>query len=115
PSGPRDPKTFSSILILRPDRLGDFILSMPAIEALRKGMGPAARFTLVAGDRNEEMARFFFPKARIWVSWKSPFRRILIFLKIMAGRYDAVLDLHSYPFSTTSAMMALLSGSPVRI
>jgi ADP-heptose:LPS heptosyltransferase len=33
----------------------------------------------------------------------------------MSGHFDLTLDLHSYPFSSTSAFMALLSGSPFRI
>src|SRR6185369_17508697 len=31
------------------------------------------------------------------------------------GSFDAVVDFHSYPFSTTSAGMALASGAPRRV
>jgi ADP-heptose:LPS heptosyltransferase len=31
------------------------------------------------------------------------------------SRFDVTVDFHSYPFSTTSSLMALLSGSPTRI
>jgi ADP-heptose:LPS heptosyltransferase len=109
------PKNFSSVLLLRPDRLGDFILSASAIEALRKKMGTRTRFTLVAGERNETIARFLFPKAKVLVFRRSLLQRFFIFLRLILGRYDAVLDFHSYPFSTTSAVMALLSGSPWRV
>ncbi len=104
-----------SILVLRPDRLGDFILSIPALMELEKRAGPGARLTIVAGERNADIARFFFPKAQVLVFRKSIVGRFFLFARLWSGRYDVTLDFHSYPFSTTSALMALLSGSPCRI
>jgi ADP-heptose:LPS heptosyltransferase len=110
PEGP-----LRSLLVLRPDRLGDFILSVPAIRELEKQLGPSGALTLVAGERNGEMARFLFPGARVLIFRKSLARRLPLFLQLARGAYDAVIDLHSYPFSTTSALMTLLTGSPRRV
>src|SRR5208282_6460071 len=101
-----------ALLVLRPDRLGDFILSSPALAALFEKAGPSARVTLVAGVPNEKLARYLFPEARVWVFQKNIFSRALLFLKLFLSRFDAVVDFHSYPFSTTSGLMALASGSP---
>jgi ADP-heptose:LPS heptosyltransferase len=108
---PKNPE----ILLLRPDRLGDFLLSAPSIQTLQKRLGPGARFTIVAGRNNEAVARFLFPSARIWVFPKSFPGRALLLFRLAIRRYDGVLDFHSFPFSTTSALMALLAGGPRRV
>lgn len=104
-----------SILVLRPDRLGDFVLSIPALLTLQETMGPQGRMTLAAGGPNEGLARLFFPTARILVFRKNILSRLFFYLRILFGHFDAVVDLHSYPFSTTTAWMCLLSGAPLRV
>lgn len=104
-----------SVLILRPDRLGDFVLSVPALEALQKKLGSSGQWTLVAGQPNADLAKFYFPRARVWVFKKNIFSRIGLWLRLWLDSFDAVIDLHSYPFSTTTALLSVLSGSPIRI
>lgn len=104
-----------SVLALRPDRLGDFILTIPALQRLERALGPSGRLTLVTGKRNERIARFFFPRARIFVFRKFLFSRFLLFARLRMGRFHVVVDFHSFPFSTTSALMALASRSPIRV
>jgi ADP-heptose:LPS heptosyltransferase len=115
PAGPFRMRAGLSVLALRPDRLGDFILSTPALQVLERGLGPTGRLTLVAGEGNETLARFFFPGARILVFRKFFLFRLLLFIRLWLEDYDLTLDFHSYPFSTTTALMTLLSGSPERI
>ena len=112
---PMDFRRPVSVLALRPDRLGDFILSVPALKALESRLSGGGRLTLVAGERNERLARLFFPDARVLVFQKSFFRRLPLLMKLWFGSFDAVIDFHSYPFSTTSALLALLAGGPRRI
>lgn len=104
-----------SLLFLRPDRLGDFILTAPALWALMRRAGPSARFTLVAGKANEALARALFPDVRVWVDGRNIFSRIVLYLRLLWNHFDAAIDFHSFPFSTTTALMALTSGSPRRI
>lgn len=104
-----------SVLALRPDRLGDFILTTPALQLLEKKMGSKGRLTLVAGERNEALARFFFPRAEILVFRKSFLKRLALFFRLRSRRFDLVIDFHSYPFSTTSALLALGPKCPARI
>ena len=104
-----------SVLALRPDRLGDFILSAPALRILEKKLGPRGRLTLVAGDRNEALAKFFFPRAEVLVFRKSILSRLALFLRLKSRPFDLVIDFHSYPFSTTSALLSLCPKSSARI
>jgi ADP-heptose:LPS heptosyltransferase len=104
-----------AVLALRPDRLGDFILSTPALQALERELGSSVRLTLVVGERNGALARFFFPRAEVLVFRKFFLSRLILFLRLRMRHFDLVLDFHSYPFSTTSAILALCSGSPFRV
>jgi ADP-heptose:LPS heptosyltransferase len=114
-AGPFHLKAGMSVLALRPDRLGDFILSTPALQALEKALGPTGRLTVVAGERNESIAKYFFPRAEILVSRKSFLNRFFLFLALKRRSFDLVLDFHSYPFSTTSALMALCPNCVHRV
>jgi ADP-heptose:LPS heptosyltransferase len=71
--------------------------------------------TLVSGKLYAYLARFYFPQARVWVFKKNIFSRMGLWLKLFACSFDAVIDLHSYPFSTTTALLSVLSGSSIRI
>ncbi len=113
-AGPFRLKAGMSVLALRPDRLGDFLLTTPALQALEKALGPAGRLTLVAGERNEAIAKFFFPRAEILVFRKAFFGRLFLFTALKRRAFDLVVDFHSFPFSTTSALMALLPECPQR-
>jgi ADP-heptose:LPS heptosyltransferase len=103
-----------AVLVIRPDRLGDFVLSIPALEALQTRLEPG-QMTIVAGDRNADLARFYFPKSRIWVFKKNIFIRVILWLRLWFNSFHAVIDFHSYPFSTTTTLLTVLSGSPIRI
>lgn len=108
-------RDISSVLLIRPDRLGDFLLSVPAFQALRESLGPSCRFTFVAGERNESLARFFFPDAEVLTFPRNFFRRAAFYFRLWRRTYDLAVDFHSYPFSTTSAFMTLLSKAPSRV
>lgn len=115
PASPESLSPSPSLLLLRPDRLGDFILSAPALAALLQKAGISARATLVVGVPNAQLARKLFPKTRIWIFRKDLISRLSLFVKLLLNHFDAVVDFHSYPFSTTSALMALFSVSPRRV
>jgi ADP-heptose:LPS heptosyltransferase len=108
------PERSGSILILRPDRLGDFLLSAPALKAIEKKAERWYQLTIVAGVSNASLARALFPKAKVLVFRPFFLNRLVLFLKLWMSRFPFVVDFHSYPFSTTSALMSLLSGSPRR-
>src|ERR1700722_18186931 len=104
-----------SVLVIRPDRLGDFVLSIPALEALRISLGSSGKMTIVAGESNADLARLYFPQSKIWIFKKNIFSRLYLWFSLWLSPFDAVIDLHSYPFSTTTTLLSVLSGSPIRI
>jgi ADP-heptose:LPS heptosyltransferase len=53
---PLDPAAVREVLVLRLDRIGDLLMSLPALSDLRRAY-PAARIRLAAGRWSEEIAR----------------------------------------------------------
>jgi len=110
-----DIRQAKSALVLRPDRLGDFILAVPAISLLRQKLNKDAKMTIVAGKRGEDIARLFFSRDDIIVYNRNLFSFIKVCLKLFLSRCDFVINFHSYPFSMTSAIMTLASKCKIRI
>lgn len=103
-----------SVLVIRPDRLGDFILTVPAIQLLKKNLAPGATLTILCGERGLDIAKMYFPKDRIILRKKGILNFKMCVLKT-AFRHDAVINFHSYPFSMTSAMLTLFTFCGARV
>jgi ADP-heptose:LPS heptosyltransferase len=54
--GPLDPSALREVLVLRLDRIGDLLMSFPALHDLRRAL-PRARIRLAVGGWNEEIAK----------------------------------------------------------
>jgi ADP-heptose:LPS heptosyltransferase len=65
-----DREKLESVVALRLDHLGDMVMSLPALEALRRA-APQARLTLVVGPWNQELARLWGRADRVEV-WEAP-------------------------------------------
>ncbi len=105
----------AAALLIRPDRLGDFVLNLPALIAFRKKAGPRCRTTLVVGERGEALARLFFPEWNLQIYRKGLWARAKLLAALKLNSYEVTLDFHSFPFSNTTAVWTLLSGSPFRV
>lgn len=100
-------KNPSSILVIRPGGIGDAVLLVPTIQALKKRY-PDAEIDILAEKRNREVFTFCPEIANILTYEKagdlfSLFRR----------RYDITIDTEQW--YRLSAVVAYLLGSPVRI
>jgi ADP-heptose:LPS heptosyltransferase len=91
-----------SILVLKLDHLGDFIIGLPALQRLRAEF-PASSITLVCGSWNVAMALrtglfervlafdFFPQNARSWDG--TPLQTVEEFSAVVRGHYDIAVDL----------------------
>jgi ADP-heptose:LPS heptosyltransferase len=112
------------ILIVRPDHLGDVLLSTPAIATLRQAL-PAARLTLMVGPWSAEVARrgpdvdeiltchfpgfTRAPKGGLF----RPYAVLLHEAKRLRGKYDLALILR--PDHWWGALLAGVAGIRVRV
>jgi lipopolysaccharide heptosyltransferase II len=114
----------ASILLIRPDHLGDLLLSYSAVGLLRRGL-PHAHLTYLVGAWGEEIARrgppvdevlacpfpgfTRRPKPSIW----QPYRLLLAEAARLRGRYEAAVVLR--PDHWWGALLAAAAGIPVRV
>lgn len=108
-SGRRAGAGTQKILVIRPDRLGDLILSVPFLESLRAAY-PSARIDIMVRPYIAELARIIpaVDDVIVYNGLTDSLRRI------RSRRYDIVVDM-LYDHSVKTAFVALFSGSPVRI
>lgn len=109
------PETWTSVLLIRPDRLGDFLLAVPALAALEKKLRPDTRMTLVVGRRAARLAQAIFPGLKIVTYHKTPFSLAWVLAYLLFRHFNAVIDFHSHPFSATSGLMTLAARCRIRI
>jgi ADP-heptose:LPS heptosyltransferase len=113
------------VLLIRPDHLGDTLLTTPAVELLRKAL-PDARLTMLVGPWSEEMARRDPLLDEVLVlpfpgftrapkgSYLAPYRLLRqAASELRRGSYDAALVLRFDHW--WGAWLAALAGIPTRV
>lgn len=97
------------ILVIRPGGIGDAIMLLPMLMALKKHC-PTRELDILCEGRNAEIFSIAIPKANVFTYDKTPFRA----LKRLRGRkYAAVID--SEQFHNLSGVMTALTRAPMRI
>jgi heptosyltransferase-2 len=113
-----DPK---NILVLDFGQLGDVVLSLPALSAIRERF-PGARITVAGGlaatqvvemsgtaDRTLAIDRV---SLRDGSKWRGVLSLMQLVAEVRRARYDLVIDLHSL---SESNLLGYLSGAPARV
>lgn len=113
-----DPK---NILVIDFGQLGDVVLSLPALRAIRQRF-PTARITVAAGKPAADIVRlsrysndvFQIDRVALRDGWKilSIARIVKIVGQVRKAKFDFVIDLHS--LSETN-LLGFLSGAPQRL
>jgi ADP-heptose:LPS heptosyltransferase len=120
------PAELQRVLVIKPDHLGDLLLSTPALRTLRSAL-PHAEITGLVGPwaafiwaRNRDLDRLLilpFPGFDRGKGKDDPLGRLYLLLKyallLRRGQYDAALLLRDDHW--WGAMLALLAGIPVRV
>ena len=117
PPGAVDPERIVRILIIRQhDQFGDFLLTTPAIRALRARF-PDARVSLVVRSYLHPVARNNPDVDEVLVfhesGWKWRPRDIGVFVGLMRNPVDLAVVFNTVSHSFSSDLVAWLSGAPV--
>lgn len=97
----------SRILVIRPGGLGDAMMAVPLFRALRNAY-PDSRITIICVRKNQPVLELLSFHDELLIMDKPG-----SVLSIFRNQFDVVLDLE--PFRRVSAIVAWLSGAPVRI
>ena len=103
----------SRILVVRTDRLGDVLLTLPVFTALRRRF-PGAHLAMLAGRYAGAIVEGYAPVNEIlWYDDAAgliPFRAMIS--RLRAGRFDAAIIVHP---TARLALLAFLSRIPLRV
>ena len=108
------------VLVVRRRALGDLVLSLPALDLLRRGL-PGAEIDLLMDGPLVETARAWagadrvvaFPDRATGPGWARRAAALRRLVGELAGRrYDLAVDLHSTP---QTALLCRLTGAPRRV
>jgi ADP-heptose:LPS heptosyltransferase len=102
-----DGKTVKKILVLRPDRIGDLVLTTPLLENLRKAY-PAARIDLLVRPYLKELAECIDTVDRVILLGEAGLNR-----RLRDERYDICID-PVCDWRLYSAFLCFLTAAPVR-
>jgi ADP-heptose:LPS heptosyltransferase len=92
------------ILLVRFERIGDVLVSVPVLRALRRRY-PAARIDLLVSRRNYAVRDAVAPfVSRVWCYEKTMGSAVGLLRALHRARYDAIVDLVTHP-STTSQLV----------
>lgn len=107
---PRIPPS-APLLVIRPGGLGDGLMSIPLLKALRK-MAPGSRITLLCVKKNLGAFRHlpFIDDVLVMDDLNKLYRTLF---KLKRRRYRVVFDLE--PFRKVSTIIAYLTGAPVMV
>ncbi len=108
-----DPSRIQSILLIRLRRIGDVVMTTPAITALRKGF-PKAKITYVVDEPYRVLVEghpdldgvLVLPKQLGVREFRKHIRRI------REDAYDVVIDFHGGP---RASLLTVFSGAPLKI
>lgn len=101
--------TISRILVIRPDRLGDLVLSLPLIDSL-KAAYPSARIDLLVRPYLAELASLIKHADEV-IAYKGAADAV----RNLPGReYDVAIDMYC-GYKIESAVVAIASRAPVKI
>lgn len=101
--------TLRRLLIIRPGGLGDMIMLLPVLDALRRQL-PHALLTVVCERRNREVLALAGMGDLALPFDEAPLRCLA---NLRREHYDVAIDTEQFHHS--SAIMAILSGAPIRI
>ncbi len=111
PALPIDLKKIQSALVVRPDRLGDVILSTPVYASIKKSI-PEARVTALVDRANTELLRDNpYIDEIIELDPKTPWNALP---NLMRNSYDLALTLNK-KFSSTASLLTFFSGAALRV
>lgn len=102
------------ILLLRQDRIGDALVSVPVIRALRRAY-PDATMHMLFSRTNYGVRGAMAPYVdHAWCYNKTPVHALRLLAALRRARYDVVVDLMDNP-SANAQLIARWCGAPLRV
>ncbi|MBN4076550.1 glycosyltransferase family 9 protein [Gemmatimonas aurantiaca] len=109
-----DPVSVKRVLLLRYDKLGDIVVSLPMIEALRDSY-PEIEIDVLASPRNERIIRDDPRISNLYLFTKNVFKDFVTILRMRKRKYDVVISMISLSSATSLHLSQLIGKGSIRI
>lgn len=106
---PEPERRLRSVLVIRPGGIGDAVMLLPALFALRNH-APEAEIEVLCESRNSGVFKLAFPEMPVYEYDTAPFAALR---RLRNSKYSAVVDTEQ--FHHFSGVMAALAKAPVRV
>ena len=105
---------YNRILFIRFDVLGDMIISLPVLRAVRMN-SPNSQIDIVCSYRNDIIVKPSGYVDNTEITTKNPFRNILLILKLRKKKYELVINLVTRPSLTYGILTRFIGSNSVRV
>ncbi len=103
-------KNIKKVLLLRQDRIGDVLVSVPIVEKIKEAL-PEAKIDILLSHRNQGAKRAFERFADNFYVYGRNFKEnFSLIRKLRHNKYDLIIDMYDNA-SATSSLIVKLSGS----
>ncbi len=111
---PLDPSRINTVLFLRPEKIGDMVISLRTFDALRRRF-PHIRISLLASPRNQSLIKKDPRFEEVFLYRKRLIRDVRTLLAIRRKKFDCVLDMIDDDSVTTLFYSQLAGRDAIRI
>ena len=87
-----DGNAIQKVLFLRPEKLGDMVISFPVFDGLKKHF-PHIKIALLGSPKNYAIIKNDTRLEKLYMYTKNPLKDILTLFKMRRGKYDCVVDM----------------------
>lgn len=101
----------NKILVVRNDKIGDFVLALPAIQEIKNAF-PSATLIALVPDYTKDIAQSFAWIDDIIIDTKNPKNKKALVIELKRHKFDAVICLFSDAYNATVVRQAKI---PVRV
>lgn len=111
----REPKPpYKRILFIRFDVLGDMIISLPVLRAVRVNQ-PSSEIDIVCSFKNHPIIKYSGYVNNTYIITKNPFRIFYLIFKLRKKNYDLIVNLVTRPSLTYGLLVKLIGPNAVRV
>ncbi|UCG62696.1 MAG: glycosyltransferase family 9 protein [Candidatus Zixiibacteriota bacterium] len=89
---PLDGNSIRKVLFLRPEKIGDMVISLPVFDGLRRRF-PHIKISILGSPTNQAIIKDDPRFDRIYIYRKNPISIIRVLMEMRRGQYDCVVDM----------------------
>jgi len=105
---------YNRILFIRFDVLGDMIISLPVLRAVRMNL-PSSLIDIVCSFKNDSIVKHSGYVNNTYITSKNIFRNIMLVFRLKKKKYDVIVNLVTHPSLTYAIFARWIGPNSIRV